>query len=65
MSQSEIRFKERGFHQLKGVPQRWLLYWVEHEGKPQQRTLVRPRVWRCCVFGWVVLVRCWRCRCAN
>ena len=30
MLQSEIRFKDRGIHQLKGVPQRWRLYRVEH-----------------------------------
>jgi class 3 adenylate cyclase len=30
MSQSDIRFKDRGFHQLKGVPARWRLYRVEH-----------------------------------
>jgi class 3 adenylate cyclase len=30
MSQSEIRFEDLGFHQLKGVPQRWRLYRVEH-----------------------------------
>jgi class 3 adenylate cyclase len=30
MSQSEIRFKDRGIHQLKGVPKRWRLYRVEH-----------------------------------
>ena len=30
MSQSEIRFKDRGVHQLKGVPERWRLYRVEH-----------------------------------
>jgi len=30
MAQSEIRFKARGSHQLKGVPQRWRLYRVEH-----------------------------------
>jgi class 3 adenylate cyclase len=29
MSQSGIRFKDRGFHQLKGVPKRWRLYRVE------------------------------------
>ena len=29
MSQSEIRFKDRGVHQLKGVPKRWRLYRVE------------------------------------
>ncbi|MBR1222443.1 adenylate/guanylate cyclase domain-containing protein [Bradyrhizobium sp. U87765 SZCCT0131] len=31
MSQSDIRFKDRGVHQLKGVPQKWRLYRVEHE----------------------------------
>ena len=30
MSTSEIRFTDRGIHQLKGVPQRWRLYRVEH-----------------------------------
>jgi class 3 adenylate cyclase len=30
MSQSGIRFRDRGFHQLKGVPERWRLYRVEH-----------------------------------
>jgi class 3 adenylate cyclase len=30
MSESGIRFKDRGFHQLKGVPERWRLYRVEH-----------------------------------
>jgi class 3 adenylate cyclase len=30
MQQSLIRFKERGVHQLKGVPGRWRLYRVEH-----------------------------------
>ncbi len=30
LSQSEIRFKDRGVHQLKGVPERWRLYRVEH-----------------------------------
>jgi class 3 adenylate cyclase len=28
--QSGIRFKDRGAHQLKGVPKRWRLYRVEH-----------------------------------
>jgi len=28
MSQSGIRFKDRGVHQLKGVPERWRLYRV-------------------------------------
>ena len=30
MSKSEIRFGDRGVHQLKGVPKRWRLYRVEH-----------------------------------
>lgn len=30
MSTSEIRFTDRGAHQLKGVPDRWRLYRVEH-----------------------------------
>jgi class 3 adenylate cyclase len=30
MSQSEVRFRDRGIHHLKGVPQRWRLYRVEH-----------------------------------
>jgi class 3 adenylate cyclase len=30
MEQSSIRFTDRGLHQLKGVPQRWRLYRVEH-----------------------------------
>ena len=30
MSKSGIRFKDRGVHQLKGVPERWRLYRVEH-----------------------------------
>jgi class 3 adenylate cyclase len=29
MSQSEIRFKDHGVHQLRGVPERWRLYRVE------------------------------------
>jgi class 3 adenylate cyclase len=29
MSGSAIRFKDRGVHQLKGVPKRWRLYRVE------------------------------------
>ena len=27
---SGIRFADRGVHQLKGVPKKWRLYWVEH-----------------------------------
>src|ERR1700761_4616303 len=30
MAQSGIRFKDRGIHHLKGVPERWRLYRVEH-----------------------------------
>jgi class 3 adenylate cyclase len=30
MSQSELRFKDRGVHRLKGVPERWRLYRVEY-----------------------------------
>ena len=30
MSQSNIRFKDRGIHRLRGVPERWRLYRVEH-----------------------------------
>ena len=30
MSQSAIRFKDRGVHQLKGLPKRWRLYRVEN-----------------------------------
>jgi len=30
MSQSKIRFRDHGVHQLKGVPERWRLYRVEH-----------------------------------
>jgi class 3 adenylate cyclase len=30
MSSSEIRLSDRGMHQLKGVPERWRLYRVEH-----------------------------------
>ena len=30
MPESGIRFKDRGAHQLKGVPERWRLYRVEH-----------------------------------
>jgi class 3 adenylate cyclase len=31
MLKSEIRFGDRGSHQLKGVPERWRLYRVEHQ----------------------------------
>jgi hypothetical protein len=30
MLHSEIRFKDRGFHQLKAVPKRWRPYRIEH-----------------------------------
>ena len=36
MSQSGIRFRARGVHQLKGVPERWRLYRVEHKGVLQE-----------------------------
>jgi class 3 adenylate cyclase len=29
MAQSDVRFADRGFHQLRGVPKRWRLYRVE------------------------------------
>ncbi|MGY4472437.1 class 3 adenylate cyclase [Bradyrhizobium sp. LB9.1b] len=29
VSQPEIRFRDHGVHQLKGVPERWRLYRVE------------------------------------
>ncbi len=29
MAKSDVRFKDRGSHQLKGVPKRWRLYRVE------------------------------------
>lgn len=32
MPASGIRFSDRGAHQLKGVPERWRLYRVEHSG---------------------------------
>jgi class 3 adenylate cyclase len=34
MSESGVRFKDRGVHQLKGVPERWRLYRVDHEASP-------------------------------
>src|SRR6185437_7887102 len=37
MSKSDVRFKDRGSHQLKGVPKRWRLYRVEPEG------MIRPQ----------------------
>jgi class 3 adenylate cyclase len=30
MSQSDVQFKDRGLHQLRGVPKRWRLYRVGH-----------------------------------
>jgi hypothetical protein len=30
MPQAGVRFKDRGVHQLKGVPNRWRLYQVDH-----------------------------------
>jgi class 3 adenylate cyclase len=47
MPQSGIRFKDRGVHKLKGVPERWRLYRVESHGELGVRTfggkLVRAR----------------------
>jgi class 3 adenylate cyclase len=37
MAQSGVRFMDRGFHQLKGVPKRWRLYRVEADGMIQTR----------------------------
>src|SRR5262245_47723302 len=34
MSQSGVRFQDRGVHQLKGVPERWRRYRVDHEVSP-------------------------------
>jgi class 3 adenylate cyclase len=36
MSQSGISFRNRGLHQLRGVPERWRLYQVEHQGVRQK-----------------------------
>ena len=30
MPASAIRFKDRGAHQLRGVPKKWRLYRIEH-----------------------------------
>jgi class 3 adenylate cyclase len=30
LPQAGVRFKDRGVHQLKGVPNRWRLYLVDH-----------------------------------
>jgi class 3 adenylate cyclase len=37
MSQSGVRFMDRGVHQLKGVPKRWRLYRVEHESSTRAK----------------------------
>src|ERR1700749_3796470 len=37
MSQSDVRFTDRGSHQLKGVPKRWRLYRVEHESRTRNK----------------------------
>jgi class 3 adenylate cyclase len=44
MSQPGIRFTDRGVHRLKGVPERWRLYQVEHQESPAKRTTVLPRL---------------------
>jgi class 3 adenylate cyclase len=42
MQESEIPFKDRGVHQLKGVPGRWRLYRVDHGGVPANAGALRP-----------------------
>lgn len=37
MSQSSVRFMDRGVHQLKGVPKRWRLYRVEHDSSTRDK----------------------------
>ena len=41
MSRSDVRFKDRGVHRLKGVPERWRLYRVEFDSAAPTRS--RPR----------------------
>jgi len=41
MAQSDVRFRDRGVHRLKGVPERWRLYRVEHDRATPARS--RPR----------------------
>jgi len=41
MSESGIRFKNHGVHQLKGVPERWRLFRVEHKGVLQSKGRAR------------------------
>jgi class 3 adenylate cyclase len=41
MAQSGVRFVDRGVHRLRGVPERWRLYRVEHQkAVPPKRTSV-------------------------
>jgi class 3 adenylate cyclase len=40
--QSGIRLRDRGLHQLKGVPERWRLYQVEHQGDLPHTPRARP-----------------------
>ena len=43
MSKSDIRFGDRGIHQLRGVPQRWRLYRVELEAPKIVRAKIISR----------------------
>src|SRR5690242_14400244 len=44
MSQSPVRFMDRGVHQLKGVPKRWRLYRVEEEDMIRTRRAASAKV---------------------
>jgi class 3 adenylate cyclase len=43
MAQSDIRFGDRGTHQLRGVPKRWRLYRVEHDAPKVTRGKIISR----------------------
>jgi len=44
MSQSPVRFTDRGVHQLKGVPKRWRLYRVEEDDMIRTRRAASAKV---------------------
>jgi len=44
MSQSPVRFMDRGVHQLKGVPKRWRLYRVEEDDMIRTRRAASAKV---------------------
>ncbi len=44
MAQSAIRFKDRGLHRLKGVPERWRLYGVERDAPATGRPPVTRKI---------------------